>query len=376
MALLINQLDEHNEGSILYTKKNKVDKVLFLYLKEQESLMNSIKEYYINNFSEVKIFTEIIDEGNIEKINEVIGRYNTDDIRVNLTGGKRINSLILLDICLKKNIQCFYIDIKNKFKYDFNDEVNKKAEEIEDLNLLSIIKGFGGNIVEDSYDLSLKEDLIYLSKQIYSNLDIWLNHKQKLYDSSIFIHDEICPDIIYINKQSLSEEELKLLYKVINKLKEMNEISYSEEKEKIKVRFLNYYIKGFIFKSGTWLEIATNHLIKKIKEIDECKNGVIFLWNNDRKTVRNELDVVAVKDSIPICISCKDSDKYNEMALNELNVYANKIGGKNAYKILVATKEPIKGPVKIRAKEMGIHLVIFDGNEEKFINTIRRIIKN
>lgn len=103
---------------------------------------------------------------------------------------------------------------------------------------------------------------------------------------------------------------------------------------------------------------------------------LFFLWNNGRKTVRNELDVIAVKDSVPICISCKDSDKYNEMALNELNVYANKIGGKNAYKILVATKEPIKEPVKMRAKEMGIHLVIFDGNEEKFINKIRKIIIN
>lgn len=64
------------------------------------------------------------------------------------------------------------------------------------------------------------------------------------------------------------------------------------------------------------------------------------------------------------------------MALNELNVYASKIGGENAYKILVATKEPIKEPVKMRAKEMGIHLVIFDGNEKKFINTIKNIIKN
>ena len=159
-------------------------------------------------------------------------------------------------------------------------------------------------------------------------------------------------------------------------MKEMNEIAFSKNNDKVKVRFLNNYIKGFIFKSGTWLEIATNNLLKNIKEIDECRNGVIFLWNNGRKTVRNELDIIAVKDSVPICISCKDSDKYNEMALNELNVYASKIGGENAYKILVATKEPIKEPVKMRAKEMGIRLVIFDGNEKKFINTIKNIIKN
>ena len=258
--------------------------------------------------------------------------------------------------------------------YSFNEQLLKTKEEIEDLNLLSIIKGFGGNIVEDSYELCLKDDLIYFSKQIYNNLDLWNKHKQRLYDNSIFLHEENNPEIIHIDYSRIEDEEKKLLDLILNKMKEMNEIVFSKNNDKVKVRFLNNYIKGFIFKSGTWLEIATNNLLKNIK--DECRNGVIFLWNNGRKTVRNELDVIAVKDSVPICISCKDSDKYNEMALNELNVYANKIGGKNAYKILVATKEPIKEPVKMRAKEMGIHLVIFDGNEEKFINKIRKIIIN
>ena len=205
---------------------------------------------------------------------------------------------------------------------------------------------------------------------------MWNKHKQKLYDKSIFLHEENNPEIINIDYSRIEDEERNLLDLILNKMKEMNEIAFTKNNDKVKVRFLNNYIKGFIFKSGTWLEIATNNLLKNIKEIDECRNGVIFLWNNGRKTVRNELDIIAVKDSVPICISCKDSDKYNEMALNELNVYASKIGGENAYKILVATKEPIKEPVKMRAKEMGIHLVIFDGNEKKFINTIKNIIKN
>ena len=172
----------------------------------------------------------------------------------------------------------------------------------------------------------------------------------------------------------LTQEEKVLLNNILKKLEDMNELQYTEKNENIEVTFLNKYIKGFIFKSGTWLEIATNNLIKKIKEIDEARNGVVFLWSNENRTVRNEVDVVAVKDSVPRVISCKDSEKYNEMALNELNVYANKIGGKNAYKILVATREPCKGPVSIRAKEMGIHIVIFDGDENKFIKNIKAII--
>ena len=31
MALLINQLDEHNESGIIYLIKNKIEEVLFLY---------------------------------------------------------------------------------------------------------------------------------------------------------------------------------------------------------------------------------------------------------------------------------------------------------------------------------------------------------
>lgn len=376
MTLLINQLDEHNESGIIYLIKNKVEEVLFLYDTEQEDLMKSIKEYYSSNFSNIKLYEERITEGNIDEFKEIFEKYKRDDMIINLTGGKRINSLILLNLCKENKIKCFYTDIRKKLMYSFNEQLLKTKEEIEDLNLLSIIKGFGGNIVEDSYELCLKDDLIYFSKQIYNNLDLWNKHKQRLYDNSIFLHEENNPEIIHIDYSRIEDEEKKLLDLILNKMKEMNEIVFSKNNDKVKVRFLNNYIKGFIFKSGTWLEIATNNLLKNIKEIDECRNGVIFLWNNGRKTVRNELDVIAVKDSVPICISCKDSDKYNEMALNELNVYANKIGGKNAYKILVATKEPIKEPVKMRAKEMGIHLVIFDGNEEKFINKIRKIIIN
>ena len=55
MALLINQLDEHNESGIIYLIKNKVEEVLFLYDTEQEDLMKSIKEYYSSNFSNIAL---------------------------------------------------------------------------------------------------------------------------------------------------------------------------------------------------------------------------------------------------------------------------------------------------------------------------------
>ena len=374
MGLLINQLDEHNEGNILATIRYKANDVIFIRQKNQLDLMNNIKNYYEKNFPTVKIEDVLIEEGEIDKLSDLIKKNKSEQLIVNLTGGKRVNSLALLELSIKNNVKAIYTDIKSKKIYTFKNGIDLIYEEFNDLDIDDIINAAGGALVEDSSELCRKKDLIYLSEQIYKNLDIWNKYKLKLYDTNIFKHIEEQPNKIHINMKNLVQDEKIILKNILKKLEEMDELQYDEKIEHIEVTFLNKYIKGFIFKSGTWLEIATNNLINKIKEIDEAKNGVVFLWSNENRTVRNEVDVVAIKDSVPIIISCKDSEKYNEMALNELNVYANKIGGKNAYKILVATREPSKAPVSIRAKEMGIHIVIFDGNENKFINRIKEII--
>lgn len=372
--ILLNQLDEHNESSILITEKYMPKEVYFIVTNNDQDEMKGIRQYYKDNFPQIVLKEFTIKEGDLDKINELVTSIRNRRITVNLTGGPRVNSLMLLAICNKNKINSIYIDTKNKLIFSFDDKVMVKKEEFKDLNIEDILKASGGTIIEDSSELCKKEDLIYLSKKIYKNLDIWHKHKQKLYDAAIFKHDEENNKKIYVDMKSLSDEEETLIKDILEELKNMNELQYKVDNKKITIEFLNEYLKTFIFKSGTWLEIATNNIIKNIKEINESKNGVVFLWNNENKLVRNEVDVVAIKDSVPICISCKDSDKYNEVALNELNVYAEKIGGDNSYKILVATKEPEKKPVRTRAEEMNIHIVVFDGDENKFINNIKGII--
>ena len=375
--ILISQIDEHNESNIIATKEFNPEIVYLIKDKSYEAKVDTLKNYYESNFRNVRLQLFDVEEGNNKALEKIIDNVKDKNIIVNLTGGKRVNSLILLDICLKMQIKALYIDIKKKIMYEFNnDDILISSKSFDDLEIDDIVKASGGMILEDASQLYCKKDLIYFSEQISKHLSLWHEHKQKLYEASIFEHDANDQQRIYIHIDKLSEKEKKMLNKVLDKLEEMKEITIKNCNNKITVDFLNNYIKAFIFKSGTWLEIETNKLINKIEEIDESKNGVMFLWNDDNNSVRNEVDVVAIKDSVPIFISCKDSDKYNEIALNELNVYSEKFGGENSYKILVATKEPIKSPVRTRAKEMGINLIIFDGNEEKFIKNIKDIINN
>lgn len=372
--ILINQVDEHNENSILATKEFNPNVVYFIKDNNSEEKMKSLRLYYEKNFKSVKIEEFIVKEGNQQELEKMIDSITDKNILINLTGGKRINSLILLNLSMRNNITALYIDIKKKILYEFKNNIKIYEKTFEDLEIDDIVKASGGKIVEDSSELCNKKDLIYFAEKISSNLELWHKYKQQLYEANIFEHDSNEGKKIYIHTEGLEKEEVNLLNKILAKLEEMKEINYRKQNDKITVNFNNDYLKAFIFKSGTWLEIETNKLINKIEEVDESKNGVMFLWSDENQSVRNELDVVAVKDCVPIFISCKDSDKYNEMALNELNVYASKFGGENSYKILVATKEPIKSPVKVRAKEMGIHLIIFDGNEEKFIKEVKAII--
>lgn len=372
--VLINQVDKHNEFNILATRRYNPEKVIFIYKKEDESCLKSLKKYYNTYLPSISFQEYVVIEGDIKELSRIIYDNKSKCILVNLTGGSRINSLEMLHICKNNSIKSLYIDIKNKYLYTFDNEVEIIKEEFEDLELYKIIKASGGEVVNDSTELSSKDDLILITKEIYKNLDLWHMYKQKLYDPNIFIHYAEDSQIIDINLELFNKQEKDILNKVLIYLKKIGGIDYSNEKEKIRVSFKNKYLKSFIFKSGTWLEVATNNIINEIEEIDEVRSGVIFLWSDKSKVVRNELDVVAVKDSVAICISCKDSDKYNENALNELDVYSNKIGGRNVYKILVATKEPIKLSVRDRAKEMGISLIIFDGNEEKFKRQIKEAI--
>lgn len=375
VEVLINQLEEHNEGSVLATKKFNPEEVIFLYEEKNQSILEAIKKYYEDNFPKVKFNEVKVKEGEVEKLEEIIRNNENRNILVNLTGGSKVNSLILSNICANKGVRSIYMNIKEKILYIIDKNIRVMKEEYEDLELSSLLSASGKEIVYDSGELFSNKNLKYITKKIYTNLELWHKYKQRLYDVNVFIHNEEDSNKMIIKTKLLNKDEKSILDKILLKLKEIQEIDFRNiDENDIEVKFNNDYLKPFIFKIGTWLEFATKTIISEIEEIDEVKSGVVFLWNHSNSNIKNEVDVVLVKDSVVTCISCKDSDKYNEDALNELKVYASKVGGKDANKILVATKEPIKNTVRERAREMNINLVIFDGNEERFKKEIKKLI--
>lgn len=374
---IITILDEHNESSILLAEKLKPKEIIYLYKNDEElKVLNSLRQFYLNKFSNCNFSDEKLGKDTISSIEEIIKRMKSKNTAICLNQGDKKDILIMYTLALKHNIDGFFLDIPKEELLKLNLE-SVKCEKCNfvDLDVEDIIDSIGASIVVDSTEMSEINIIETMTNYIASNLDLWKKYKIRLSDNSVFIHDESNPRSIKIDKELLSKEEVGLLDKILNFLEKNGQIKVKELDQCLKVTFQNEFIKGFIFKSGTWLEVLTKNIIEEIKSIDDIKSGVLFLWNDKESRIKNELDVVAIKDSVLICVSCKDSKKYDEVALNELNVYSEQLGGENVIKILVATQPPIKSSISKRAKEMGINLVVFDGNKKAFKEELEKIIK-
>ena len=374
---IITILDEHNESSILLAEKLKPKEIIYLYKKDEElKVLNSLRQFYLNKFPNCNFSDEKLGKDTISSIEEIIKRMKSKNIAICLNQGNKKDVLIMYTLALKHNIDGFFLDIPKEELLKLNlESVQCEKCNFVDLDVEDIIDSIGASIVVDSTEISEINIIETMTNYIASNLDLWKKYKIRLSDNSVFIHDESNPRSIKIDKELLSREEVMLLDKILNFLEKNGQIKVKELEQCLKVTFQNEFIKGFIFKSGTWLEVLTKNIIEEIKSIDDIKSGLLFLWNDKESRVKNELDVVAIKDSVLICVSCKDSKKYDEVALNELNVYSEQLGGENVIKILVATHPPIKSSISKRAKEMGINLVVFDGNKKAFKEELEKIIK-
>ena len=374
---IITILDEHNESSILLAEKLKPKEIIYLYKKDEElKVLNSLRQFYLNKFPNCNFSDEKLGKDTISSIEEIIKRMKSKNTAICLNQGNKKDILIMYTLVLKHNIDGFFLDIPKEELLKLNlESVQCEKCNFVDLDVEDIIDSIGASIVVDSTEISEINIIENMTNYIASNLDLWKKYKIRLSDNSVFIHDESNPRSIKIDKELLSREEVLLLDKILNFLEKNGQIKVKELEQCLKVTFQNEFIKGFIFKSGTWLEVLTKNIIEEIKSIDDIKSGVLFLWNDKESRVKNELDVVAIKDSVLICVSCKDSKKYDEVALNELNVYSEQLGGENVIKILVATHPPIKSSISKRAKEMGINLVVFDGNKKSLKEELEKIIK-
>jgi hypothetical protein len=237
------------------------------------------------------------------------------------------------------------------------------------------LKVQGAKFFLQSTDLFNKANVQKFIDYIIKNYELWNDFKMTLIQSNIAQNNDSLTNRAIISLKGINNEDRKEYYKLLTKFKELNLINFTyKDDEQVVIYFNNSEIKTLFLKTGTWLEVLVYKIVKEIKAVDDVQSGVLFLWDNEVRNVKNEIDVLASVKSQLVYISCKDTSKYDDGTLNELQVYAEQLGGDDVKKILVATKPSYKRSTFSRAEEMGIHIVIFDGNVEKLKNNLQSVI--
>ena len=369
--ILINFVGNNNEESVLCTEYMKPKEAVFIY-KDNDKIEN-LKKYFMHTYPNI-IFTGIKMDNN-RKINEIIGKYMGKNVIIDISVADKSVSLEVLYEAFKRRIEVVFMDINKKELTKFGEsQIEKIKVNLADIDINEIMKTLGAKILLESTEIGEEEIVSRLTMLIAGNMKQWNEIRPVITDNTTLIHYEDDPYKIGIKMEKLNKNQKRIVLDTIDLLQKYKQINCMRNSDDIEIKFLNNFIKGFIFKTGSWFEVFTKMVVEEIDFIDDVKSGMMFLWDKNQRKIKNEIDVVAIKDGVLICISCKDSSKYDENALNELNVYAEKIGGENAIKILTATKMPSKISVIDRAAEMGIDIIVYNGNKNDFKEAIRDCI--
>lgn len=157
--------------------------------------------------------------------------------------------------------------------------------------------------------------------------------------------------------------------KILAVLEEAGLISDLSLGERVSFSFKNAPVKRALTVAGQVLELKVAGHLSALMDGDaplytDVRVGVVIDWDRaeekeDLRTV-NEIDVIAMKDAIPVFISCKNGD-FDMEELYKLSTVAARFGGRYVKKVLIATELDKLGPkaehLRARAEDMGIRII-------------------
>ena len=374
---LINIVGKYNHYSILSVLNLKPEQIVFIRTKGDVESYENTRNCLTQKFPQMMIIEYIVNEQNTAAIARIIDRYDSLDTYLNLSGGSKLMGLLALQASKGSRVVPIYIDNNNGKILILNDKLEELMPINVELTVEDIVCSTGGSIINHSTGIYDKKEFKELVDYMIANYDMWKLVKEILRNTHLIKQDDLKPLYIELRTYELSYMELKAVedFLKILSVKQLI-VNYVYYYDYIEFTFADREAKSFVMTAGSWLEAFTYSCVNEFKEVYNTISGMLFVWEEELQ-VHNELDVVASVNSHLVCISCKDTEKYDVLELNELEVYAEHLGGRKVTKILVSTQDPVRGEmIYQRAEEMGIHIVLFDGDVNKFKDELQKTLSH
>lgn len=352
-----------NLSSILSVRP---DRVIFIYDRNL-STKNSIQYTYEACKEHLPKLEYQIYSINSTNLNSLYGFIKdlveeSKECLIDLTGGSELMVIAGFKAGMDAGASLIYADLVKKHILDIKS--NTVFCSFAEIKLEDYVAAKGARLLENSHiepDVNSYLPIMKMSRIIFNNLYQWKKtcaYFQKVMsgtENRLFFHGK---SVIDSHQGKTLEPDLRL----IDKMQELGFIKDLEtSKESIQFTFVSQMYKQYLLTYGIWLELFVYISAKKVDRFEEARLGIVIDWTaHDGFSISgNEIDVVLMRNSAPILISCKltepDSDD-----LNEILITAKRLGGLHARSVLVTFSNIKKDNTGIykRAKELGI--IIFD----------------
>ncbi len=376
------------------------EKIVFVGFKETmsgNSREQAIRTFFANRAPEIVLEFEIVGRYDftsiVDRLNSIIDR--NEDCGFDVTGGKELVLAAMGAVSASRNVPMFQIEVDTGNIHPLKN-CDELIETPKSVMTISEAIALNGCTVLDDTDLpkthwklteGFKKDIEILWDLSRNDFSIW--NKQcfalSTYDGTILDGLTIRADIGSMKKKPFKDESL------IKALIERGYLQdYDETDDEVTFRYRDDQIHQCLTKAGNVLELLLYTLMQEITAetpgfYDDIDTGVFIDWDgvvhsrfNKQVDTTNEIDIIAMRDMVPIFISCKNGEVEKE-ALYELSTVSKKFGGKYSKRYLIASflsHTPAKDNfLRQRAFDMDINLLVLTDHADLSREHIKKRLK-
>ena len=357
--------------------------------KELERAINLYRGILDRNNVASELAYRTVNRNNLQEIIDTLAAIveEHDDCVFDLTGGEDLYLVAVGAIMerYKGRVQCHRFNLKSDMLNDCDADGNVCSSRSFDISIRDNIAIYGGQIVTDekceiyTYPWDFNEEFL---RDIDAMWDICRNNT-RLWNAQIGTLGAVCEafanedpmHLCFDKKQAspvLREMGIKLVCApwILNELNKHGLISSLVMGDTVSLVFKNEQVKRCLTVSGQILELAVASKMIGLRDKEglplyhDVRVGVVIDWDRpeaaDLYRTVNEIDVMAMRGSIPVFISCKNGF-FDVNELYKLNTVAGRFGHKYAKKVLVSTELDKLGQrgeyIRARMEDMKIRSV-------------------
>lgn len=353
----IRFLDKNIVSALVPVFSMKPERVVFLYDSRvvSENNRKEVEEAIRSRLSHTKVQyvrTNMLRLEDIkDELQNVVRCYEEKEIQIDITGGSELMTACGLMIAREYHLLLTYVDFYSG--HMINVLTSERIAKAEHVTLDTYLQAIGGKYMSSSRHTPQEKDfdrIMDMAKIIFANEKKW---------DKFFAHITRGYSAAGVMEFSLGENQKSESCQFI--LAEFLKRGFAKQIGEDKYRFASEADKEYMTVSGIWLEMYIYIQAKQCFE--EVYMGVDIDWNKRDicESRDNEIDVVIMKDSQPIFISCKMRPVEKE-TVYEIYSMARRLGGDYAKSLIATTFQVRKGQderngIYLRMAKMKVGLI-------------------